>query len=70
MYQKLSYLLFDFREEYVKLQNRLSDVERQNSILKSSKNISDPNCNTESNNSFISKILKAVAELIDEEKYR
>ena len=63
-------ILFLFREEYIKLQNRLSDVERQNSILLSSQNASDSSCNPASNNSFISKILKAVAELINDDNYR
>ena len=63
-------ILFLFREEYIKLQNRLSEVERQNSILLSSQNTPDSSSNPASNNSFISKLLKAVAELINDDKYR
>ena len=62
-----------FREEYIKLQNRLSGVERENSILLSSslKQASDTNSSSlQGNREFVEKILKAVAGLVNQEKYR
>ena len=62
-----------FREEYIKLQNRLSDVERENSILLSSSltQASDTNSSSlQGNREFVERILKAVAGLAYQEKYR
>ena len=61
-----------FREEYIKLQNRLSDVERENSILLSSSltQASDTNSSSlQGNREFVERILKAVAGLAYQEKY-
>ena len=49
---------------------RLSDVERQNSILLNAATNSNTNVSVEVNKGFVGKILKAVASLVNEEKYR
>ena len=68
---KLQQRLSLLREEYIKLQTRLSEVERQNSILLSSSelNLNSSTSSVESNRGFVGKILKAVADLVDQEKY-
>ena len=54
------------REEYVKLQTRLADTERKYQMSLVSLGQSD----SEHSDSFVSKLLKTVADLFDKELYR
>ena len=54
------------REEYVKLQTRLADVERKYQMSLASLGQSD----AEHNDNFVSRLLSTVAELFDKELYR
>ena len=66
----LDNFFFNCREEYIKLQKRLSDVEKQNSILLNSSKNSESNISFENNKTFIGRILDTVANLVNQEKYR
>ena len=51
------------REQYVKLQNRLADVEKQHQVaLAAAGNVEEDN--------FVSRLLKTISELFDSELYR
>ena len=62
--------ILNCREEYIKLQKRLSDVEKENSILLNSSKNSESNISFENNKTFIGRILDTVANLVNQEKYR
>lgn len=60
---KLQNHLSLLREEYVKLQNRLAEVERKYQIASASAGqVGDDN--------FVARLLKTVADLFDKELYR
>jgi hypothetical protein len=66
---KLQHRLQLLREEYVKLQSRLSEVERENSILvATSGNKRDGQQSKEKN--FVAEILKKISDLFNKETYR
>ena len=62
--------ILNCREEYIKLQKRLSNVEKENSILLNSSKNSESNISFENNKTFIGRILDTVANLVNQEKYR
>ena len=62
--------ILNCREEYIKLQKRLSNVEKENSILLNSSKNSESNISFENNQTFIGRILDTVANLVNQEKYR
>ena len=53
------------REEYVKLQNRLADVERKYQVALAASGGSGA-----SQDGFVSRLLKFIADLFDKEQYR
>ncbi|KAK6967507.1 rabankyrin-5, partial [Biomphalaria glabrata] len=61
---KLQNHLSLLREEYVKLQNRLADVERRYQVA-----IAAAGGNGESQNGFVCRLLKFIADLFDKEQY-
>ncbi len=65
---KLQHRLQLLREEYVKLQSRLSEVERQNSILVATSGNKKDGQSKEKN--FVAEILKKISDLFNKETYR
>ena len=61
---KLQHRLQLLREEYVKLQARLTEVERENSILSAATNSK----NGEKN--FVAEILRKISDLFKKQAYR
>jgi hypothetical protein len=55
------------REEYVKLQHRLAEVERENSLLAAG---SGKSGSVRSGKSFAAEILRSIADLLNNENYR
>jgi hypothetical protein len=66
---KLQLRLQLLREEYVKLQSRLAEVERENAILVATSS-ANKNGQTYSGKNFVSEILKKIAELFNQQVYR
>ena len=65
---KLQHRLQLLREEYVKLQSRLSEVERENSILVATSGNRKDGQSKEKN--FVAEILKKISDLFNKETYR
>ena len=68
-----NFLFSNGREEYIKLQTRLSEVERENAVLRSStqsRNTIISGASFDSNESYVEKILNSVAGLLNKAKYR
>ena len=65
---KLQHRLQLLREEYVKLQSRLSEVERENSILVATSGNRKDGPSKEKN--FVAEILKKISDLFNKETYR
>ena len=69
---KLQHRLQLLREEYLKLQSRLAEVERENAVLvaTSSGGGANKNAQTISGKNFVAEILKKIAELFNKQVYR
>ena len=72
---KLQHRLQLLREEYLKLQSRLAEVERENAVLVATSSGgggggANKNAQTNSGKNFVSEILKKIAELFNKQVYR
>ena len=64
---KLKKRLDLLRQEYIKLQERLNETERENAILSANFNLVD---SPAKNKGFISKVLQTIKSLHNQDKYR
>ena len=67
---KLQKHLALLREEYVKLQNKYTELERKHNVLSSIANKNNQNPHLFSSENYISRLLKTISELFDKELYR
>jgi hypothetical protein len=67
---KLQKHLALLREEYVKLQNKHAELEKKYNLLNSITNYNNQNSTVESNDNYISRLLKTISELFDKDLYK
>ena len=67
---KLQKHLALLREEYVKLQNKHTELERKYNLLSSIANQHNQHPHLDSNDNYISRLLKTISDLFDKELYR
>ena len=67
---KLQKHLSLLREEYVKLQNKHSELERKYNLVSSIANQHNLNPHLDPNDNYITRLLKTISELFDKDLYR
>lgn len=67
---KLQKHLALLREEYVKLQNKHTELEKKYNLLSSITSQNNKNPHFDPNDNYISRLLKTISELFDKDLYR